>query len=120
MARASARSRSVKPLDVVRRENDLDAVADIEPFGMVVHFLRQQCHPTHEAPGLAEGAEMIGLANRIAVLDLVPAVELPNGSGARSAVQPFDHAVPLRLYCVQRELAADPRDIKQQALTSWR
>jgi hypothetical protein len=42
----------------------------------MVHLFGQQRHSRHEAPGLGEVAEMIALADRIAVLDLDPPVDL--------------------------------------------
>src|SRR5437868_147935 len=46
---------------VVRAERHVDAVIDIEPFRVVIHFLRQQRDAAHERPGLAEALELKGL-----------------------------------------------------------
>jgi hypothetical protein len=86
---------------------------------MVVHLFRQQRHLAHEAPGLAEGAEMVGLADRVAILDFAPAGELPDGGAARQAMQPFGHILPRHSGCLLRELAARSRDIKR-VFAPWR
>src|SRR5215469_14872398 len=60
---------------VMRRQYDLDPVVDVEELGVVVHFLRQERHSRHEAPGFGEVLEMVALADRVAVLDLGPAMK---------------------------------------------
>lgn len=62
--------------DIMRGEDDLDAVVDVEPFGMMVHLLRGQGDLVHEAPGFAEIAEMKGFPDRVAILDFDPAMKL--------------------------------------------
>ena len=94
-------------------EDDLDAVVDVEPFGMMVHLLGDQRHLAHEAPGLDEGAEVIGLADGVAVLDLGPAMELLDRGFARRARQTLDHASPPRCTLLDREVAGRGRDIKR-------
>src|SRR5579883_3620390 len=79
---------------IMRREDNLDAVVDVEPFGMVIHLLRHERHLAHEAPGLAEGAEVIDLADRIAVIHLSPTAQLLDGGAARRSDQPLDHPAP--------------------------
>src|SRR6516162_3913025 len=60
---------------VMRRQYDLDPVVDVEELGVVVHFLRQERHSRHEAPGFGEVLEMIALADCVAVFDLGPAMK---------------------------------------------
>jgi hypothetical protein len=42
-------------------KSHFDAVVDIEPFRMVVHFLGQQGSARHERPSLAEIGKEVGL-----------------------------------------------------------
>jgi hypothetical protein len=60
---------------VVRRKDDFHPVVDVEELGMMVHFFGQQRHSRHETPSFGKVAEMITLADRIAVLDLDPPVD---------------------------------------------
>ena len=50
----------------MRGERDLDAVVDVEPFGMMVMAFRQQSNAVHEAPRFAEIAELELTLNRLA------------------------------------------------------
>ena len=62
---------------------------------------------------------MIGLADRVAILDFTPTREFPKGGAARRAVQPFDHAIPPKLRGLSSELAVRPRKIKRIS-GAWR
>src|SRR5579872_14987 len=65
--------------DAVRfmcRQHDLDAVVDVRPFRMVVHLLRRQRHPGHEAEGRVEIGELEALGDRLAARDGAPAAQL--------------------------------------------
>src|SRR5687767_10079681 len=59
----------------VRRQPDVDPVIDIRPVRMVIHLLRDQRHPRHEAESGAEGFEPEALLQRLAALALLPAFE---------------------------------------------
>src|SRR3546814_2712754 len=43
---------------IVRRQGNVDAVVDVEPFRVMVQLLRRHRDPRHEAPGLAERLEL--------------------------------------------------------------
>lgn len=62
---------------------------------------------------------MIGLADGIAILDLVPVAELSDRGATRQAMQPFGHAFPPKSRGLLRELAAGPCDIKRVS-PRWR
>src|SRR6516165_6468947 len=81
-----------EPARVVRRENDLHPVVDVEELRVVVHLFGQKCHSRDETPGLREIAEVIALADRIAILDLDPAMKLVQRRLPRRSDQLFDHA----------------------------
>src|SRR5690242_7989154 len=100
-----------KTARVVRRQDHLDAVVDVEPLGMMVHLLGDECHATHEAPGLAEGAEVIDLADGVAILHLGPAVKLAQRRFPRRARESLDHDAPPSL-ALAREVADHAREIK--------
>lgn len=63
---------SAHSLEVMGGQDELDAIADVEPLAVVVHLLSEQNRLAHEAPDLAEGPGMVGLAHRVVVSDLVP------------------------------------------------
>jgi hypothetical protein len=41
-----------EPADLGRRQNDLDSVLDVEPFGMVIHLFGQERHLAQKTQGL--------------------------------------------------------------------
>jgi len=81
-----------EPARVVRRQDDLYPVVDIEQLRMVVHFFRQKRHSRHEGPGFGEVLEMVGLADRVAIVDLNPAVQLVQRGLPLRSDQSFDHS----------------------------
>src|SRR5437868_10672699 len=58
-----------EPARIVGRKNDFHSVVDVEELGVVVHFFGEERHSRDEPPGLGEVAEMIALADGVAVLD---------------------------------------------------
>ena len=72
-----------RQLDVERRqpscimggERHLDLVPDIEPFGVVIHFLRHERNTRHPAKGFAEIPEFELFTNRVASIGLAPFVQ---------------------------------------------
>ena len=56
----------------MRREQDLDPVIDIGPFGVMVLGLGQQGDPGHEAPGFAERLEFEAAFDRVAPRNRLP------------------------------------------------
>ncbi len=81
-----------EPARVVRRQDDLYAVVDVEQLRMVVHFFRQERHSRHEGPGFGEVLEMVGLADRIAIIDLDPTMQLLQSGVALCSNQSFGHS----------------------------
>src|SRR5437763_10416017 len=77
---------------IVRRQDDLDPVVDIEDLRVVIHFVGGERDARQKPPGFGEIAEVITLADRVAVLDLAPAFELAQRRLPRRPDQPVDHA----------------------------
>jgi hypothetical protein len=77
----------------VGREDDLHPIVDIEDFRVVIHLFGDQGDAREEAPGFGEIAEMIAFADRIAIVDLGPAVQCRECRVARRADQLFDHVI---------------------------
>src|SRR5260370_33806151 len=102
----------------MRRQDDLDAVAAIEPFGMMIHLFGQERHLVHEAPGLGEGAEMKDLADGIAVLDLGPAMQFPKRRHAARPRQSRDHLSPPAIGSPPAPRAGPARASKPRGRTS--
>ena len=67
---------------VVRRQNDIDTIVDIEPFRMMVHPFRLQGDARHEAEGLVEILEAEGLLDGVPAGDVLPTRKLGKGSCA--------------------------------------
>src|SRR5207244_4248655 len=65
-----------EPARIMRRQDDLDPVVDVEELRVVVHFFRQERHSRYEAPGFGEVLEVIGFADRVAIVDFDPAMQL--------------------------------------------
>ena len=42
------------------RQGNFHGIVDVEPFGMMIHFFRQQGDSGHEGPGLIKVNEMKG------------------------------------------------------------
>ena len=61
---------------IVRRQGDFDAVPDIGPFRMMIHFFRDQCDLCHESPRLIEIAELECLRYRRPFVEPGPAGKL--------------------------------------------
>jgi hypothetical protein len=60
----------------MRRQRDLHPAVDVEPFGVVVQLLGMERHAAHEAEGLHEIGEGIGLGDGVAALDHPPSRRL--------------------------------------------
>jgi hypothetical protein len=75
----------------VGRQNEFDAIVDVEDFRVVVHLLGDQCDAAEKPPRLREVAEMIALADRVPVIDRGPAVQFGERRVARGADQLLDH-----------------------------
>jgi hypothetical protein len=99
-------------LDIVGRQHDFDPVVDIEQLGVVIHLLGQQRDSRYEAPGLREIAEMIALADRIAVCDLDPAMESVKCRVPCCADQLLDH-VALPFSSPSREVRDRAPEVKR-------
>ena len=67
---------------VVRRQNDIDTIVDIEPFRMMVHPFHLQGDARHEAEGLVEILEAEGPVDGVPAGDDLPTRKLGKGSGA--------------------------------------
>jgi len=76
----------------MRRQDHLDPVVDVEQLGMVVHFFGQERYSRHEAPGFGEVLEMVEPADRIAIVDLDPAMQLVQRGLPLRSDQSFDHS----------------------------
>jgi hypothetical protein len=59
---------------------------------MVVHFFCQKRHSRHEGPRFGEVLEMVGLADRIAVADLDPTMQLVQRCLPLCSDQSFGHS----------------------------
>src|SRR6185436_6402287 len=79
---------------VVRGQQDVDAVIDVEPFRMVVGLLRHQCDAVHEAPGLVESLELEGALDGVASFHRLPARQLLQRCRAFRRAELLDHRVP--------------------------
>ena len=95
---------------IVGRQDDLDPVVDIEDLRVVIHFLGGERDTRQKAPGFGEIAEVITLADRVAVLDLAPAMQLAQRRLPRRPDQPVDHAALHALW-----LASEPAAARGQA-----
>lgn len=62
-----------QPPTVMCAESDLDLIIDIEPFWVMVHLLRLQSHPGHEAERLIKGFKVKLFEDGVTVLHLHPA-----------------------------------------------
>jgi hypothetical protein len=78
---------------IVRRQNDLDLVVDVRPFGMVIGLVGGERDARHEAPCLVEVGELEALLDRVATLDFAPALERRQRIAARLAGELCRHAV---------------------------
>ena len=56
-------------------ERNIDAVVDIEPFGVMIELFRMERCARHEAKGGIEILELEALGNRLASVDLLPAIQ---------------------------------------------
>src|SRR5438270_5055494 len=81
-----------EPVRVMGRQDDLDSVVDVEDLGMVIHLLGGERDARQKPPGLGEIAGVIALADRVAILDLAPAMQLAQRRLARRAGELLDHA----------------------------
>src|SRR3546814_2341802 len=61
---------------IVRRQGNVDAVVDVEPFRVMVQLLRRHRDPRHEAPGLAERLDIEGLLKGVGSFFSAPAGQL--------------------------------------------
>src|SRR3546814_5303092 len=68
---------------IVRRQGNVDAVVDVEPFRVMVQLLRRHRDPRHEAPGLAERLELESLLKGVASFFSEPAGQLFRQAAAR-------------------------------------
>ncbi len=58
-------SRSPRAAGVVSREDQLDAVVDVEDLRVVIHFLGEEGDPREDRPGLGEIGELEILVDRV-------------------------------------------------------
>ena len=68
---------------VVGRQGDVNGLIDVEPFGMVIEFFRNQRRTGHEAEGLVEIGKNEFPGDGVAPRSLAPAFEPGQGSFAR-------------------------------------
>src|SRR5262245_431304 len=80
---------------IVGRQRHLDPVVDVEPFRMMVEFLRDQRRARHEAEGFAEVGEREIPADGVAALHLAPAMELGERARAGASGQFVCHGAHL-------------------------
>src|SRR5215472_14305653 len=104
-----------EPFHVMRREDDFDAIVDVEPFGMVVHLLRHERHLAHECPGFTKGPEVKHLADCVAIFHLAPAAQLLDGLVPMRTHKTLDHLASPRLALSQTEVADRTLKIKRGA-----
>src|SRR3546814_17854425 len=74
---------------IVRRQGNVDAVVDVEPFREMVQILRRNGDPRHEAPGLAERFELVSLLKVVASFFSEPAGQLFRQAASRLFHYPF-------------------------------
>ena len=92
---ASSISRWLSPPASWGGQRDLDPVVDVEPLRVVVCLLRGERDPAHEAERLVEIGEGEGFPDRVASLDLLPAVERGERRRPFRKVQSLYHAALL-------------------------
>src|SRR6516165_3164621 len=90
---------------IVSRKRHFDLVVDVEPFWMMVEFLRDQRRARHEAEGLVEVAEREFPADGVAALHLAPAVELGERALAGGAGQFLCHGPHLTVAAIVPRIA---------------
>src|SRR3546814_1308110 len=78
-------------LRVVRRQQYVDAVIDVRPFGMMVHLLRDDRDARHESERLGEIPEPESPRDRIAFGLVRPVREAGEQRGARRLIEFLDH-----------------------------
>ena len=62
------------PFHGIGLQYHLDAIVDVEPLGMMIQFFRHQGDTGHKAERFVKVGKVIGLADRVAIRDLDPAV----------------------------------------------
>src|SRR5262249_52293933 len=90
---------------IVGRKRHFDLVVDVEPFRMMVEFLRDQRRARHEAEGLVEVLEREFPADGVTALHLAPAVELGEGALAGGAGQFLCHGPHLMVAAIVPRIA---------------
>src|SRR5215472_344796 len=90
---------------IVSRKRHFDLVVDVEPFWMMVEFLRDQRRARHEAEGLVEVLEREFPADGVTALHLAPAVELGEGALAGGAGQFLCHGPHLMVAAIVPRIA---------------
>src|SRR3546814_20470861 len=76
---------------VVRRQQYLDAVVDVRPFGMMVGLLGEQRDPRHEGERLRKVREDERPRDRVARLVIIPVGQAIERFGALGFTQLLDH-----------------------------
>ncbi len=78
-------------------ERDIDAIVDIEPFGVMVELFGMERCARHETEGGVEILELEAFGNRLASVDLLPAIQLSASFSSLSVSRL--RAIVFRLCC---------------------
>ncbi len=99
---------------VVGGQHHLDGLVDVEPLRMVVHLLRDQRRPRHEAEGFVEVPEGKSFGDGVAATDLGPALKPCQRLRPRAAAQSFHHHRLLYSRCGLARMTGRAATVEQQ------